>query len=65
MAHSGSRGSRLGRVIRVEPIDDADIDSFLEPAGVNVNFRVTFHDRLIIAPRGGASESFDVAVRPK
>jgi hypothetical protein len=52
-------------VIRVEPLDDADIDSFLEPAGVNVNFQVTFHDRLIIAPRGGASASFDVAVRPK
>ena len=52
-------------VIRVEPIDDADIDSFLETAGVNVNFQVTFHDRLIIAPRGGASPSFDVAVRPK
>ena len=52
-------------VIRVEPLDDADIDSFHEPARVNVNFQVTFHDRLIIAPRGGASESFDVAVRPK
>lgn len=52
-------------VIRVEPIDDADIDSFLEPAGVNVNFQVTFYDRLIIAPRGGTSASFDVTVRPK
>jgi matrixin/carboxypeptidase family protein len=52
-------------LIRVEPIDDADIDSFLEPAGVNVNFQVTFHDRLVIAPRGGTSASFDVTVRPK
>jgi Matrixin/Carboxypeptidase regulatory-like domain len=52
-------------VIRVEPIDDADIDSFLDPAGVNVNFQVTFHDRLIVAPRGGTSASFDVTVRPK
>jgi hypothetical protein len=52
-------------VIRVEPIDDADIDSFLEPVDVNVNFQVTFHGRLIIAPRGGASASFDIAVRPR
>ena len=52
-------------VIRVEPLDDADIDSFLEPAGVNVNFQVTFHDRLVIAPRGGATTSFDVTVRAK
>jgi hypothetical protein len=52
-------------VLRVEPVDDADIDSFLEPAGVNVNFQVTFHDRLIVAPRGGAGASADVAVRPK
>ena len=47
---------------RVEPIDDADIDSFLDPQGVNVNFQVTFHDRLIVAPRGGATASFDVTV---
>jgi hypothetical protein len=52
-------------VIRVEPLDDADIDSFLDPPGVNVNFQVTFHDRLIVAPVGGTSTSFDVAVRPK
>jgi hypothetical protein len=52
-------------VIRVEPIDDADIDSFFEPAGVNVNFQVTFHDRLVIVPRGGASASVDISVRPK
>jgi len=52
-------------VIRVEPIDDADIDSFMDPAGVNVNFRVTFHPRLIVAPRGGSTASFDVTVPAK
>jgi hypothetical protein len=52
-------------VIRVEPLDDADIDSFLEPPGVNVDFQVTFHDRLVVAPAGGAGATFDVAVRPK
>ncbi len=52
-------------VIRVEPLDDADIDSFLDPPGVNVNFQVTFHPRLIVAPAGGANASFDVTVQPK
>ena len=52
-------------VVRVEPIDDADIDSFIDPAGVNVNFQVTFSDRLVVAPAGGTSASVDVAVRPK
>ena len=52
-------------VIRVEPIDDAEVDSFLDPAGVNVNFQVTFHDRLMIAPADGASAGADVAVRAR
>jgi hypothetical protein len=52
-------------VIRVEPLDDADVDSFMDPQGVNVNFRVTFHPRLIVAPRGGSTASFDVTVLAK
>jgi hypothetical protein len=52
-------------VIRAEPLDDADIDSFFEPDGIDVDFQVTFHPRLIVAPRGGAGERFDVSVRPK
>jgi hypothetical protein len=51
--------------IRVERIDDADIDSFMDPQGVNVNFQVTFHPRLIVAPRGGSTASFDVTVPAK
>jgi hypothetical protein len=52
-------------VIRVEPLDDADVDSFFERAMVDVDFQVTFHDRLVVAPAGGANVSFDVMVRPK
>ena len=52
-------------VLRVEPIDDGDIDSFLDPSGVNVNFQVTFYERLVVAPVGGTSASVDIAVRPK
>ena len=53
-------------VIRVEPLDDADVSSFFSRSGsVDIDFLVTFHDRLFIAPRGGAGERLDVAVKPK
>jgi hypothetical protein len=52
-------------VVRVEPLDDADIDSFFSPSGIDVDFQVTLHPRLAVAPAGGGSDRFDVAVRPK
>jgi hypothetical protein len=52
-------------VVRVEPLDDADIDSFFSGAGVDVDFQVTYHPRLFVAPAGGVGERFDVTVRPK
>lgn len=51
-------------VIRIEPIDDADLESFFRGA-VDVGFQVTFHDRLFVAPAGGVGERFTVPVRPK
>ena len=53
-------------VIRVEPLDDADIESFFSArTPVDLSFQVTFHERLFVAPAGGAGESFRVTVRPK
>ena len=53
-------------VIRVEPLDDADIESFFSArTPVDLSFQVTFHERLFVAPAGGAGESFTVTVRPK
>jgi hypothetical protein len=52
-------------VIRVEPLDDADVESFFQSDGVDVDFQVTFHPRLFVAPAGGVGQSFDVVVRPK
>ena len=53
-------------VIRAEPLDDADIESFFSrPGAIDIAFLVTFHDRLFIAPAGGAGEQLTVAVRPK
>jgi hypothetical protein len=52
-------------IIRVEPLDDADIESFFSARGVDVDFQVTFHERLFVAPAGGVGNRFDVTVRPK
>jgi hypothetical protein len=51
--------------IRVEPLDDADVESFFSSRGVDIDFLVTFHPRLIVAPPGGMGDLFDVVVRPK
>jgi hypothetical protein len=53
-------------VIRVEPLDDADIDSFFDARSpIDIAFRVALHDRLFVAPRGGVGERFEVTVQPK
>ena len=51
-------------VLRVEPLDDADTDSFF--AGpVDADFRVTYGSRVVIAPAGGGADPLDIQVRPK
>ena len=53
-------------VLRVEPLDDADLDSFFDdPDRVDVDFAVTFSDRLVIVPRGGSSAPVTITVRGK
>lgn len=52
-------------VVRVEPLDDADIDSFFAFEDAEVDFQVTVHPRLFVAPAGGVGERIDVTVRPK
>lgn len=53
-------------VLRVEPLDDADIDSFFEEtAPVDIGFRATYASRLITVPRGGDSGSVNIAVARK
>jgi hypothetical protein len=54
------------KVIRVEPLDDADTDSFFDPTQViDVNFRVLLYDRLVVVPRGGDSGTIQLAVVSK
>jgi hypothetical protein len=53
-------------VIRVEPLDDADIDGFFDATTpIDLNFRVGFYDRLVVAPRGRDSGAIEVKVAPK
>ncbi|MCL4812547.1 MAG: matrixin family metalloprotease [Vicinamibacteraceae bacterium] len=42
-------------VLRVEPLDDGDVESFLQPVtGIETDFRVTYSPQLVIVPRGGS-----------
>jgi matrixin/carboxypeptidase family protein len=44
------------QVVRVEPLDDADTDSFFSSSQViDTDFRVTFFDRVVVVPKGGDS----------
>lgn len=53
-------------VVRVEPLDDADVSSFFsEDRQVDVNFRVTYLDRLAVVPRGGNAGPYAIEVAPK
>jgi hypothetical protein len=53
-------------LIRVEPLDDADVDSFFDlGAGTDADFRVTFYDRLVVVPRSGDSGAIEIKVQPK
>ena len=53
-------------VLRVEPLDDAEIESFFQDVQkVDLGFTVTFFDRLAIVPAGGSTSRIDVPVKPK
>jgi hypothetical protein len=54
------------QVLRIEPIDDADVDSFFDvDPPVDLNFRVKYHERLIVVPRGADSGAIEVKVAGK
>jgi hypothetical protein len=53
-------------VLRVEPLDDADADSFFDASvHVDVDFRPAFYPQLVIVPSGGTSRSVELKVAPK
>jgi hypothetical protein len=52
-------------VVRAEPLDDGDVNSFLDPAGVDVDFRPAIYGRLVSVPRGGTAPSIELKVTAK
>ncbi len=53
-------------VVRVEPLDDADVESFFESEPpVDIDLRAAFHDRLVGVPRGGDSGAIEIKVAGK
>lgn len=48
------------KIIRVEPLDDARVESFFDDA--DVDFRVTFLDRLVFVPAGGTVDGIVIEV---
>ena len=53
------------QIVRAEPLDDADVSSFLDPAGVDVDFKPAIYGRFVAVPRGGTSVSIEVKVTSK
>lgn len=51
-------------LLRAEPLDDADIESFFS-VPIDVEFRVTYAPRLVVAPKGGSSGPVEITVQPK
>jgi hypothetical protein len=54
------------QLLRVEPLDDGDVASFLDPTlNIDADFQVAFYPRLVTVPRGGTSRSVDITVVAK
>jgi matrixin len=60
-------GLRPGaHVLRVEPLDDVDIDSFFDPdEPVDVDFRPKYYEQLVTVPRGADSGAVEIRVEAK
>jgi hypothetical protein len=53
-------------VVRVEPIDDADVSSFFDASRpIDIDFRVAFSEQVIVVPKHGDSGAVEVKVVPK
>jgi hypothetical protein len=51
-------------VLRIEPVDDADLASFFDPDGptVDLGFRATYAEQLVIVPKGGGADTGEIKV---
>lgn len=54
------------QVLRAEPLDDADVESFLDlTLGVDVDFKAKFYEKLVVVPKGGGATNVAIKVLPK
>ena len=51
-------------ILRVEPLDDADPESFFS-VPIDSDFRVTYFSRQVVVPKGGSPPPVNIAVDPK
>jgi hypothetical protein len=54
-------------LLRVEPLDDAETSSFFDPTGpvVDLGFRATYLEQLVIVPKGGGAAPVEIKVVPR
>ena len=52
-------------VVRAEPLDDADVESFFTPARVDIDFGVTFAAKVVVVQAGGSTSPVRIEVRPR
>ena len=54
------------KIVRIEPLDDADIDSFFgDTQTVDIDFRVLLYGKLVVIPRGGDTGQIQLQVVAK
>jgi hypothetical protein len=51
-------------LLRVEPLDDADLESFFT-GPIDIEFQVGYAPRAVVAPAGGGADPITIEVRPK
>jgi hypothetical protein len=53
-------------VVRVEPLDDGDIESFFDATlNIDVNFRPQFSEKIVVVPKGGGTSGVELSVVAK
>ena len=53
-------------VLRVEPLDDGDIESFFDVTlNIDVNFQAQFYDKIVVVPKGGGTSGVEFKVVAK
>ena len=53
-------------IIRVEPLDDGDIESFFDATlNIDIDFKPQFYSKIVVVPRGGGTANVDLKVTAK